>query len=273
MARFLRLLDTSDGNTVLEIGTGTGYNAALLCERLVSANVTSIDIDAELVEAARAALASCGYAPTLAVQDGFHGYPARAPYDRIIATCSVPRIPRPWLDQLMPGGVIVAPMASGLLVGLHRQPDGSLVGRGDPTGAGFMDLRSSAWPEQEFAPFAEGDVETRPLTRPGALDPGSAAGLYAELQIRDLALAGDAGERMLGGRADGSWARVVPDEEGGHIVVQAGPRRLWDQWETALDEWTMLGSPGWERFGLTVRPAGSQFVWLDSPDSGHSREL
>jgi protein-L-isoaspartate(D-aspartate) O-methyltransferase len=145
MARFLSLLDVHDGNTVLEIGTGSGYNAALLSERLGSDRVTSIDIDADLVEAARAALASCGYAPALAVQDGFYGYPAGAPYNRIVATCSVPRIPSAWIDQLVPDGVIVAPLTNHLLVGLHRRADDSLSGRA--SGAAFMPLRSPALPD------------------------------------------------------------------------------------------------------------------------------
>jgi hypothetical protein len=75
MARFLSLLDVQDGNTVLQIGTGSGYNAALLCERLGADRVTSIDVDAGLVEAARVALASCGYAPALGVQ----GRPRKVP--------------------------------------------------------------------------------------------------------------------------------------------------------------------------------------------------
>jgi protein-L-isoaspartate O-methyltransferase len=63
MARFLRLLDVQDRNTMLEIGTGTGYNAALLCERVGSDHVTTIDIDADLVDRARGALAISGYTP------------------------------------------------------------------------------------------------------------------------------------------------------------------------------------------------------------------
>ena len=136
-----------------------------------------------------------------------------------------------------------------------------------------MDLRSATWPEPQFAPFADGEGEARPLARPDLLDPPAPARLYAELQMGDVAVAGDQDGRMLGGRADGSWARVTPDEEGGHVVVQAGPRRLWDQWEAALDQWAALGRSGWDRFGLTVRPDGSQFLWLDSPESECQWEL
>ena len=89
----LEALDVANGDRVLEIGTGSGYNAALLCERLGSEYVTSVDIDLELVELARERLAANGYTPTLAAVDGAEGYPPCAPYDRIIATCSVPAIP------------------------------------------------------------------------------------------------------------------------------------------------------------------------------------
>ena len=146
MARFLELLDVQDGNTVLEAATGSGYNAALLCERLGSRRVISIDIDPDLVEVAQKRLAECAYTPTLAIADGWDGYPSHAPYDRVIATCSVPRIPEAWIDQLQIGGVIVSPLSGGRfdpsgLVALRRAEDGSLSGRLDRDGAAFMPMR------------------------------------------------------------------------------------------------------------------------------------
>ncbi len=78
MARMLEALDVRDGHRVLEIGTGTGYNAALLCHRLGSENVVSIDIDPTLVVAARDRLAGLGHHPTLMASDGMAGArPAR----------------------------------------------------------------------------------------------------------------------------------------------------------------------------------------------------
>jgi protein-L-isoaspartate O-methyltransferase len=95
MVRMLEELDVTDGDRVLEIGTGTGYNAALLCHRLGSQNVFSVDVDPALIAAARSRLARLGYHPTLAAADGAAGIAEHAPYDRIIATCSVPVIPPP----------------------------------------------------------------------------------------------------------------------------------------------------------------------------------
>jgi protein-L-isoaspartate O-methyltransferase len=103
MAFFLDALGIEDGCSVLEIGTATGYNAAILCERVGSRNVTTIDIEQGLADAARAHLAEAGYTPEVITADGLEGYPPRAPYDRIIATCSVHRIPRAWVDQLRTG--------------------------------------------------------------------------------------------------------------------------------------------------------------------------
>jgi protein-L-isoaspartate O-methyltransferase len=93
MSWMLQALDLADGQQVLEIGTGTGYNATLLCHRLSDANVTSIDIDPALVDQARLRLGELGYASLLAAGDGVGGLPAGAPYDAILATAAVDHIP------------------------------------------------------------------------------------------------------------------------------------------------------------------------------------
>src|SRR5262249_59479646 len=98
----LEALDVVDGSRVLEIGTGSGYNAALLCERLGSERVTSLAIDPELVELAAERLAANGYTPTLAAADGVRRYPGRAPYDRVIAPRRVPAAPPARLAHAAP---------------------------------------------------------------------------------------------------------------------------------------------------------------------------
>ncbi|MGH3900291.1 MAG: methyltransferase domain-containing protein [Pseudonocardiaceae bacterium] len=82
----LGALDLHDGHTVLEIGTGTGYNAALLAARLGASNVTTVEIDPALADAARAALDASRFPVTVVTGDGAQGHPDRAPYDRVIAT-------------------------------------------------------------------------------------------------------------------------------------------------------------------------------------------
>ena len=103
----------SDGDKVLEIGTGTGYSTALLCERLGDGQVTSVEYDRHAALRARLALEDSGYAPTLVVGDGLAGYDKNAQYDRLIATCSVRYIPMAWMEQVRDGGTITAPCPDG----------------------------------------------------------------------------------------------------------------------------------------------------------------
>jgi protein-L-isoaspartate(D-aspartate) O-methyltransferase len=262
MARFLQLLDVEDDTNVLEIGTGTGYNAALLCERLGSEHVTTIDMDADLVSAARYALASCGYRPTVAQADGFYGYLPRAPYDRIVATCSVARVPASWRQQLAPGGLLVVPLHNDMLLSLRRQADGRLEGRAEARGVRFMGLYSPAIERWQWE-RAEQPIRERPFVRTDVLSAPVGARNYLQVMVPDICFTED--ERGLIGPNDGSWARLTDDD----VIHQGGPRQLWDCFENAYDEWRRLGEPGWGRFGLTVLLNGTQFVWLDSSESEH----
>ncbi|MER7758275.1 methyltransferase domain-containing protein [Streptomyces sp. NPDC097619] len=143
MARMLTALDVRDGDRVLEIGAGTGYNAALLCHRLGDALVTTVDLDPEITESARTHLELLGYRPEVVTGDGARGCPARAPFDRILATCSLPSVPSAWPAQCAPGARILAPLATGL-IRLEVAADGSAEGRFLPTAAYFVPLRGAA---------------------------------------------------------------------------------------------------------------------------------
>ncbi|MET9554838.1 methyltransferase domain-containing protein [Streptomyces sp. NPDC006645] len=115
MARMLTALDVRDGHTVLEIGAGTGYNAGLLSHRLGEGRVTTVDLDPEITESARAHLATAGYRPAVVTGDGSVGVRRRAPFDRIIATCTLPAVPSDWLAQCADGARILAPLSTGLI--------------------------------------------------------------------------------------------------------------------------------------------------------------
>ncbi len=119
------LLSLRPGAKVLEIGTGSGYQAAVLAA--VGASVYSVEISEELAKAARLRLARLGYHGVhVKVGDGFHGWKEYSPFDAIIVTAATPEIPEPLVRQLAEGGVIVAPIVSPdgqqwLVQGLKRQ--------------------------------------------------------------------------------------------------------------------------------------------------------
>ncbi|MEU1945506.1 methyltransferase domain-containing protein [Streptomyces sp. NPDC020125] len=147
MARMLQALQVRDGDRVLEIGAGTGYNAALLAHRLGDTHVTTLDLDPEITEAARNHLAAAGFRPAVVTGDGARGCPLHAPYDRIIATCAVASIPPAWLGQCRPGALILTPLATGLIaltVADARHAEGHFLAMP----AYFVPLRGSGPPPQ-----------------------------------------------------------------------------------------------------------------------------
>ncbi|WP_446040481.1 methyltransferase, FxLD system [Streptomyces sp. SID1121] len=111
VALMLEQLDTQPGERILELGAGTGYNAALLAHLVGdSGHVTTLDVDDDLVEGAREHLAAAGITNVEAVtRDGALGYAEGAPYDRIIATVGAHGMPHAWLRQLAPGGRLLVP--------------------------------------------------------------------------------------------------------------------------------------------------------------------
>jgi protein-L-isoaspartate O-methyltransferase len=146
MARMLEELDVREGDAVLEIGAGTGYNAALLSHRLGDDFVTTIDLDPEITESARSHLAAAGYHPTVVTGDGARGCPERAPFDRIIATCTLPAIPFEWLPQCRPDARILAPLSTGLIALRVRDDAHGRTAEGHflRTSAYFVPLRGGA---------------------------------------------------------------------------------------------------------------------------------
>ena len=96
------------GLRVLEVGTGSGYQAAVLAA--AGCRVHSIEILPPLADSARARLARLGYRVEVRAGDGYAGWPEAAPFDAIIVTAAPERVPQPLLDQLAPGGRLVAPV-------------------------------------------------------------------------------------------------------------------------------------------------------------------
>jgi len=154
MVIMLDQLDLAPGQRVLEIGAGTGYNAALM-KHIVgpSGTVVSVDIDPDLVTQARDHLANAGYPDvTVVAADGAEGYPPGAPYDRVIATVGVSDLAPAWLDQIGPGGRIVVPLdvrGTQLAVAFERSGAGGRWTSVSLAPCGFMRMRGSlAGPER-----------------------------------------------------------------------------------------------------------------------------
>lgn len=285
VTRMLEALHVHDGHYVLEIGTGTGYNAALLCHRLGDQRITSVDIEPDLVDLARDRLAELGYRPTLAAVDGVDGFADRAPYDRIIATCAVPEVPWSWINQLRDEGIVLVDVkrasAAGNLVLLRRHGDRA-EGRFDSRWANFMPLRTG--PTQQIRPPERDRTSTTP--RPstiGYLRPweNTVAWFMAALTMPVDVVFGhtinpdaqEPGDVFLYA-PDGSWCELSaePDEAGRYLVWEGGPDPLWQHVERAQALYQQHGQPGWGRWGMTVTPA-HQWIWLDDPRNGAIWEI
>lgn len=149
MASMLELLRPKRGMKVLEIGTGTGYNAAILAELVEDEQkVFSVDIDAETIKEAQQNLVKAGYnGITIECADGTKGFPEHSPYDRIIVTASVRNIPKPLIEQLKKKGIIVVPIwvnGTQITPALEKQKDGNFIGLSTTIG-GFMSLRPTTY--------------------------------------------------------------------------------------------------------------------------------
>jgi protein-L-isoaspartate O-methyltransferase len=276
MVRMLETLDIRDGHRVLEIGTGTGYNAALLSHRLGDSNVFSVDIGEDLVAAAQDRLATVGYRPTVVAADGQDGLPDHGPYDRIIATCSVPSVPRAWADQVAPNGSILVDVrpsiGAGNLVHLYR--NGSILeGRFSARSGSFMAMRHHGdTPSRQHAAVQNGEQRAHRTDGPlqpwkdtpvawflahlGGLPRGVLYGWELDPDTRKPTVATLTAP-------NGAQARVNLSD---HVVTESGPMSLWEPVEWAHRVWVEAGEPGWDRIGLTVTP-DEQRIWLDNADN------
>jgi protein-L-isoaspartate(D-aspartate) O-methyltransferase len=206
----LEQLELADGMRVLEIGAGTGYNAALLA-RLVGpgGRVTTVDVDPELARGARRALRAAGRTARVVAGDGREGFAGSAPYDRIAVTASADSIPRAWLEQLAPDGALQVPIR---LAGTGTQAIPLLrrAGRGlrsvSALAGGFMPLRDpdggpAALPMPPALVAAYRDAERETAIR--QLHGAAIERLSDRARRRLLAVVlGDARRRPLGLRAD-----------------------------------------------------------------------
>lgn len=266
----LTLLDPDPGHRILEVGTGTGWTAALLSHLVGdAARVTSMEIDPAVGEQAGKALAAAGVHPHLIVGDGAAGWPEGARYDRVHVTCAVHTVPYTWIEQCRPGAVIVTPYSPGFdtdhSLRLVVLPDGSAVGR-FPGYASYMMMRSQA-----ATPGDPDDGSGRRFTT--AVDPRTITYAPAGAGLVMSALTGlrmrldDEKRVFLVDPGDpGRWGAAIHEPDGEPWVYELGDRHLWEEATNAYFEWVSRGEPGLDRFGMTVTPDGQQ-LWLDAPEA------
>ncbi len=171
MAQMLEDLKLAPGLSVLEIGAGTGYNAALLAHVVGPGLVTSVDVDPQvLAQAADSLSAFPERAVRLVHADGRHGFGASAPYDRIMVTAATPDLEPAWMEQLADRGLLLAPLA--LAPGLSYVVRGTVtagVFHGRLTRAAyFMPLRSEGEAGATDAPRIPPTGDLRGLPAPWA---------------------------------------------------------------------------------------------------------
>ena len=247
------------------VTTGSGYGTALACRRLGDRQVTSIDVDPDLVALAADRLREAGHRPRLAVCDITGQLPGT--YDRIVSTVSVRPVPASWLAALRPGGRLVTTIAgTGLILTADKTEDGGAVGRITEDGAGFMRTRhgddydrptETVWEKAQHADGEEVSTSRYPLLFvPDSWDVMSM--LELEEPGIDHRSAQDGEVRtvwML--HPDGSWARATAR---GFLdsptVHQAGPRRLWDSLERIRNRLNREGRLPVYGAGVHIAPDG-----------------
>jgi protein-L-isoaspartate O-methyltransferase len=298
LATLLSALDIQDGQRVLQIGTGTGYLTALLCHRLGSDQVTTVEVDRNVAKAARRALRDCRYSPWSVVGDGVHGYADGAPYDRLVATCAVPAIPPGWLHQVRPGGLIVTGLSTGLgggaLVRLRVDEPAGASGKFLDRYGACLPVRSTPLPGLVPAQRHDPPPRLDPAARlDAALDTVDATGParrtavgVEDLDGHDFGMAlalavpemtttgfqsGHGSQRWLLD-ADGAWACLDVGRDGGlgRLVGQHGgptdpARRLWDEVEALHRRWLAAGAPRRADCRLSVHEDGRHTFWWHDP--------
>jgi methyltransferase of FxLD system len=258
MALMLERLRLEPGQRVLEIGAGTGYNAAVLATIVGPGLVVSVELDPATAAEARAALD--GYDVEVVTADGREGWAAGAPYDRMIVTASAETVPRAWYDQLAEGGILVVPLRTGggqaqAIPVLRKEGEGFrsvsvLCGS-------FMPLRGGPGPRRAASIPPRGRARIRPF-RPRR--PHWALALYLALEAPEGRYVD--GEAGCGIAAERSLALVT--DVG---ICAWGDPEAEEILDRLLDEWRARGRPGERNLVLTIAYDGTRpridHVWQE----------
>jgi protein-L-isoaspartate O-methyltransferase len=273
----LGALQLEPGLKVFESGTGTGWTAALMVQYVGDAGlVVSVEYDEALAARAQQNVRQFGGAWAIRQGDGEAGWPQLTAYDVTTATHAVWRIPKAWIDQTRPGGLLCAPVAVSdggldLFVRLTVREDGSASG---PVlfPLAFMRSRSTEVrpPDSGWADDAAREGTTG-LDLPAILEDGLPWVL--RIAIPGITITGpqveDGDDCVWLSLPDGSWAvAYVPAGKPWEDVVveQHGPRSVWTEAEAAWAQWQAAGEPELDGYGLTVEADGTHRWWIGDED-------
>ncbi len=264
VVRMLRHARLTDDAYVLEVGAGTGYGAAVLCERSGYRQVTTIEPDEYLVKAAGERLAGVGLHPRVTHCDPYGPLPEN--YDRIASMVAVRPVPASWLTALRPGGRMVTPIAgTTLILTADKTPDGGAAGRTEWDRGAFMpaDVDAPAVQPGQFAVVRTADGEEVTTGRYPVVDVARAWELYSVLGIVAPGIQHEFAESRGGQRtawmvhSDSSWARATGTGDEPPTVHQGGPRRLWDILDGIRLSWLRDGSLPVHGADATITPDGA----------------
>ncbi|MBV9162245.1 MAG: hypothetical protein JO281_11980 [Pseudonocardiales bacterium] len=291
MAKMLEALDLRPGLRTLEIGAGTGYNAALI-HHITGASVVTVEVGRSAATEATTALRALGFDAGVYVihGDGYPGYPGGAPYDRLIATCGIAGIPPQWLDQLAPEALIIAPVAHAgahpsLVVYRHHDTN-TLTGRA-LLWSDFIPAAGPLRPTELFHHDPAHDIPTsnaRHVPHAGpVLDQTQYHDLWCYLGTRDSRVTRaypdtDAFDLALGVCAlvdlDAGTAWIHTD---GTMTTTGNPE-IGDQLATLVQQWDTTGRPSvsgwimdWRGTDSDADPAGLLLPHRWRPTTGSQR--
>jgi protein-L-isoaspartate O-methyltransferase len=294
VARMLLLTGLAEPSTdpqeaacrVLELGAGTGFNAALLCALAGEQNVVTIELDPVLATEAEANLKDVGFTPTVARGDAVGGWPTAAPYGVVLATFSVDRIPPAWLAQVRTGGRIVTPWTSAWCrygtLELTASHDGTAAGRFH----GFASFMPMTHPASRGGDAAAAAVATRPGT-PAAgtgyvpdhsgvnTDPAPQASA-ADTGRTPHAPGPNGGPTPHNHGTAGTGTARNPGTGAAHVPCNSAPApetvpAAGVSSSTSLSPWVVAGGDLDVEFHLGLTVPGAAFAWDTSGDHAHTR--
>jgi protein-L-isoaspartate(D-aspartate) O-methyltransferase len=261
VAAMLDALGLAPGQRVLEIGTGSGFNAALMAALVAPGGaVVTIDIDDEIVAGARRALADVGVTGVEVIAaDGADGAPAHAPYHRVVATVGCADVAPAWIEQLAPDGRLLVPLEHGgwhPVVRFVLADEGALVGR-VVTPASFVRVagaldRPLPWVTGSAARRARRATGSRPLPRRLR---GTWAGHHRLYDVAFHVALVDHRSARLAALDDGagSWAVLAPSAA---AVSWDGPQGsdLASDLVSAATDWVDRGAPAIGAYEIRMAP-------------------